>query len=163
MVKNRAIEDINEEEEEDGEDLESNSSDFDSGKDSDNEHGERIPVFSEQDMCAEVGCKWKIAALVVGKDASFQVGEYNPKHSCGRAYYVRNCKSAWIGKKYQDRFRTYLRRNVVGFRQDVIQDIRVHVSRNQAYTTKWQALKQREGNTEEKYGKLWDYAEKLRT
>ncbi|KAG8372627.1 hypothetical protein BUALT_Bualt12G0086300 [Buddleja alternifolia] len=55
------------------------------------------------------------------------------------------------------------KRNVKGFRQDVIKDINVHVSRNQAYRCKWKALKKIDGNTEDQYGRMWDYAEELRT
>ncbi|KAG8372697.1 hypothetical protein BUALT_Bualt12G0093500 [Buddleja alternifolia] len=89
----------------------SNSSDFNSDKDSDHENGPKVPVFS----------------LVDSEEPKFELGL-----------------------------------NVKGFKDDVIQKIRVHVSRNQAYRAKWNALKSIEGNSIDQHSKLWDYAEELR-
>ncbi|KAG8368985.1 hypothetical protein BUALT_Bualt15G0103200 [Buddleja alternifolia] len=192
----------------DGVEIGSDSSDFDSGKDSDAENGENFPVFSTQDTydptfvlgmyfssksefrkafrshairtrrnlkiikndlrriygkCAEAGCQWKIHVLAVGGESSFQVRDYNPKHSCGGMFHVKNCNSTWLGNKYEKSFRTDPKRNVKGWRQDVIEDINVHVSKNQAYRAKWRALKNIEGDPKDQYGRLWDYAEELRT
>ncbi|KAG8380581.1 hypothetical protein BUALT_Bualt06G0030400 [Buddleja alternifolia] len=158
----------------------SNSSDFNSGKDSDDENGEKYPVFSEQDsydpkfvvgLCfsnkkriqAVKGCQWRIHALKVGNESSYQIREYHSKHNCGGVYHVKNCNSAWIGKKFEDLFRTDPNRNVDGFRQDVIKTINIHVSQNQAYRAKWAALKNIEVNEIDQYGLLWDYAKELRS
>ncbi|KAG8386591.1 hypothetical protein BUALT_Bualt03G0164200 [Buddleja alternifolia] len=113
--------------------------------------------------CAEAGCQWKIHVLAVGGESSFQVRDYNPKHSCGGMFHVKNCNSTWLGNKYEKSFRTDPKRNVKGWRQDVIEDINVHVSKNQAYRAKWRALKNIEGDPKDQYGRLWDYAEELRT
>ncbi|KAG8373020.1 hypothetical protein BUALT_Bualt12G0127500 [Buddleja alternifolia] len=159
----------------------SDSSDFNSGKDFDDENGEKYPVFSEQDTydpkfvvglcfsnkkefrqvvrshavntkrnikiprndkrrmyakCAVKVCQWRIHALKVGNESSYQIREYHSKHNFGGVYHVKNCNSAWIGNFFEDLFRTDPNRNVDGFRQDVIKKINIHVSQNQAYRAK---------------------------
>ncbi|KAL0315555.1 UNVERIFIED_CONTAM: hypothetical protein Sradi_5433700 [Sesamum radiatum] len=112
--------------------------------------------------CAEEGCDFRIHALALGNQQTFQIREYHSIHKCGVNFHVKNCKSTWLGEKYEDLFRTDPRRAVKGFRQDAIKDMRVHVSRNQAYRAKWKALKKIEGSSEEQYGTMRDYAEELR-
>ncbi|KAG8369805.1 hypothetical protein BUALT_Bualt14G0052000 [Buddleja alternifolia] len=186
----------------------SNSSDFDSSRDSEDENEPKYPVYCQIDMydprfeltscfstkkeflaavrshaiktqrnikitsndkrrvyakCVEEGCEWRIHALRMVKDQpTFQIKDYKPVHKCGTNYHVKNCSSPWIGRKYQDLFVFDPRRSIKGFRQDVIEDIKVHVSKNQAYRAKWSALKKIEGSSLEQYGCLWDYAEELR-
>ncbi|KAL0456172.1 UNVERIFIED_CONTAM: hypothetical protein Slati_0956400 [Sesamum latifolium] len=74
--------------------------------------------------CVEEGCDWKLHALAIGDKSTFQIRDYNDKHECGANYHVKNCNSVWIGKKYEEIFRTDPKRSVKGFRQDVIKDIR---------------------------------------
>ncbi|KAL0328004.1 UNVERIFIED_CONTAM: hypothetical protein Scaly_2233000 [Sesamum calycinum] len=93
---------------------------------------------------------------------TFQIREYHSVHKCGVNFYVKNCKTTLLGGKYEDLFKTDLGRAVKGFRQDAIKDMRVHVSRNQAYMAKWKALKKIEGSSVEQYGRLRDCAEELR-
>ncbi|KAG8363670.1 hypothetical protein BUALT_Bualt19G0046600 [Buddleja alternifolia] len=54
------------------------------------------------------------------------------------------------------------KRNIKGFREDAVMAIRCNISRFQAYRTKMKALKTIEGNHENQYAKLWDYAAELR-
>ncbi|KAK4411825.1 hypothetical protein Sango_0255500 [Sesamum angolense] len=112
--------------------------------------------------CVEEGCDWKLHALVIGDKSTFQIRDYNDKHDCGANYHVKNCNSAWIGKKYEEMFRTDPKRSVKGFRHDVIKDVRCHISKSQAYRAKWNALKKIEGLSVDQYGMLWDYVEELR-
>ncbi|KAL0328025.1 UNVERIFIED_CONTAM: hypothetical protein Scaly_2235100 [Sesamum calycinum] len=112
--------------------------------------------------CAEEDCDFRIHALVLGNQQTFQIREYHSIHKCGVNFHVKNCKSTWLGEKYEDLFRTYPRRAVKGFKQDAIKDMRVHFSRNQAYRAKWKALKKIEGSSEEQHGRLRDYVEELR-
>ncbi|KAL0337541.1 UNVERIFIED_CONTAM: hypothetical protein Scaly_2029200 [Sesamum calycinum] len=113
--------------------------------------------------CVEEGCEWRINALVVKSTNSFQIREYYSKHTCGKAYHVKQCTSSWLGQKFEDAFRIDPGRNIKGWRHDVIKKIRVNVSRNQAYRAKWKALARIEGSSTDQYGKLWDYAEELRS
>ncbi|KAL0367375.1 UNVERIFIED_CONTAM: hypothetical protein Sradi_3627600 [Sesamum radiatum] len=55
------------------------------------------------------------------------------------------------------------KRNVKGFRKDVIKEIRCHVSKNQAYRAKKKALNAIEGKAEDQFECLWDYAAELRS
>ncbi|KAG8387434.1 hypothetical protein BUALT_Bualt02G0021000 [Buddleja alternifolia] len=149
-------------------DIVSNSSDFDSRKGSDEEDAPNYPVFSHVDLrvyakCGEEGCDWRIHALAIGKGQStFQIKDYRSVHNCATNYHIKNLKSSWVGTKYQHLFITDPKRRVKGFREDVVKEIRVHVSRQQAYRAKWVALKKIEGDSMEQYGKLWDYVEELR-
>ncbi|KAK4394334.1 hypothetical protein Sango_1904200 [Sesamum angolense] len=45
---------------------------------------------------------------------------------------------------------------------DIMNQLRCHISRDQAYRAKRQALKKLEGSPEQQFTKLWDYAEELR-
>ncbi|KAL0350106.1 UNVERIFIED_CONTAM: hypothetical protein Sradi_4159800 [Sesamum radiatum] len=59
---------------------------------------------------------------------------------------------------FEQEFRTDPRRNIKGFKSDVVRDIRCHVSQSQAYKAKWKALKKIEENPDDQYKQLWDYA-----
>ncbi|KAL2245997.1 UNVERIFIED_CONTAM: hypothetical protein Sindi_2867900 [Sesamum indicum] len=112
--------------------------------------------------CGVEGCDWRIHALKLAKEHTFQIREYYPKHKCGVTYNVKNVKSTWLSGKYESSFRSDPKRNVKGFRNDVIRDIRVGVSKSQAYRAKHKAIEKIEGKAEEQYGMLWDYADELR-
>ncbi|KAL0368339.1 UNVERIFIED_CONTAM: hypothetical protein Scaly_1052800 [Sesamum calycinum] len=62
----------------------------------------------------------------------------------------------------ENAFRTDPKRNVKGFRKDIIKELRCHVSRNQAYRAKKKALEVIEGKAEDQFDSLWDYASELR-
>ncbi|KAL0282812.1 UNVERIFIED_CONTAM: hypothetical protein Sangu_2927600 [Sesamum angustifolium] len=63
-----------------------------------------------------------------------------------------------VGRK----FKSDPKRCVKGFRLDIINDLRVNVSRHQAYRAKKAALKEIEGSPEWQYARLWDYADEVR-
>ncbi|KAL0355333.1 UNVERIFIED_CONTAM: hypothetical protein Sradi_3980200 [Sesamum radiatum] len=113
--------------------------------------------------CGEQGCNWHCHALKIKNEASFQIREYNPNHQCARSYNVKNVNSGWLSKKYIDAFRADPKKNVKGFRNEVIREIRCNVSPFQAYRTKRRAIKEIEGDYDEQYAILWDYANELRT
>ncbi|KAG8379461.1 hypothetical protein BUALT_Bualt07G0090900 [Buddleja alternifolia] len=95
--------------------------------------------------CVREGCNWRINALKVLNECSFQIREYYPKHKCGRSYDVKNVNSRWLSGKYENAFRNDPKRNAKGFRQDVVQKIRCTVTKSQAYRAKRKALKAIEG------------------
>ncbi|KAK4407317.1 Eukaryotic translation initiation factor 3 subunit I [Sesamum angolense] len=90
------------------------------------------------------------------------IRQYNPEHKCARSFNVKNVNSKWLSIKYEDAFRTDPKRNVKGFRKDIIKELRCHVSRNQAYRAKKKALEAIEGKAEDQFDSLWDYASELR-
>ncbi|KAI3467885.1 hypothetical protein Pfo_024548 [Paulownia fortunei] len=92
--------------------------------------------------CSGEEYEWKINALKMKNECNFQIREYNPNHSCLPTRPDHGLD---------------LKRNEKGFRVDVINDIRYHVSRHQAYRTKRKALSMIEGNPDIQYSKLWDY------
>ncbi|KAL0344327.1 UNVERIFIED_CONTAM: hypothetical protein Sangu_1320100 [Sesamum angustifolium] len=103
-------------------------------------------------------CEWKVHALKIKDESSFQVRQYHFKHNCGPVYNCKNVNSTWLSKRFEQEFRTEPKRNVKGFKSDVVRDIRCHVSQSQAYRAKWKALKKIEGNPDYQYKQLWDYA-----
>ncbi|KAG8369469.1 hypothetical protein BUALT_Bualt14G0016900 [Buddleja alternifolia] len=112
--------------------------------------------------CMGDGCNWHLNALKVKNEASFQIRAYNPKHKCGRTHHCKNVNSRWLSKKFVDHFRSDPKRNIKGFRKDVMREIRVNVSPYQAYRAKRKALQDIEGKFDDQYAKLWDYAQALR-
>ncbi|KAL0423308.1 UNVERIFIED_CONTAM: hypothetical protein Sradi_0865600 [Sesamum radiatum] len=101
-------------------------------------------------------------ALKLGEESTFQIRQYNPEHKCARSFNVKNVNSKWLSTKYEDAFRTDPKRNVKGFRKDIIKEVRYHVSRNQAYRAKKKTLEAIEGKAEDQFDSLWDYASELR-
>ncbi|KAL0444200.1 UNVERIFIED_CONTAM: hypothetical protein Slati_2142700 [Sesamum latifolium] len=103
-------------------------------------------------------CQWRIHADKVSNECTFQIREYNSNHSCGRDFNMKNMKSKWLAEKYVQKFRSDPKRNVKGFTIDAMQDLRINVSRDQAYRAKRKALKQIEGSPALQYAMLQDYA-----
>ncbi|KAL0298709.1 UNVERIFIED_CONTAM: hypothetical protein Sradi_6530700 [Sesamum radiatum] len=68
-----------------------------------------------------------------------------------------------LRKEFLQNFKYDPKRNVKGMRVDIMNELRCHVSRDQAYRAKRQALKKLEGSPEHQFSKLWDYAEELRS
>ncbi|KAL0300141.1 UNVERIFIED_CONTAM: hypothetical protein Scaly_3058000 [Sesamum calycinum] len=154
--------------------------DFDSVAGSDGEEKEPHPIFNPRnkyDPHFEIGMifsnkielreaihshAWIMHALKLGEESTFQIRQYNPEHKCARSFNVKNVNSKWLSTKYEDAFRTDPKRNVKGFRKDIIKELRCHVSRNQAYRAKKKALEAIEGKAEDQFDSLWDYASELR-
>ncbi|KAL0436947.1 UNVERIFIED_CONTAM: hypothetical protein Sradi_0402600 [Sesamum radiatum] len=86
--------------------------------------------------CGKDNCQWRIHAHKVSDECTFQIREYNSNHSCGRDFNVKNMKSKWLAEKYAQKFRSDPKRNIKGFRVDAMQDLRINVSRDQAYRAK---------------------------
>ncbi|KAG8377755.1 hypothetical protein BUALT_Bualt08G0066000 [Buddleja alternifolia] len=115
--------------------------------------------------CMGDGCDWRINALRLGGEngeSTFQIRQYNPKHKCARSYEIKNCTFGWMSRKYTIKFILDPKRNVKGFINDVIEEIGFSISQFQAYRAKSLALKAIEGNAEEQYTKLWNYAQEMR-
>ncbi|KAK6146113.1 hypothetical protein DH2020_019982 [Rehmannia glutinosa] len=112
--------------------------------------------------CNESDCSWRMNALKMPKEDTFQLREYNPNHSCPPTFHVKNVKTGWLSERYAHKFQSDPNRHVKGFRLDVINDIRCHVSKDQAYRAKVKALKMLEGSPDAQYCKLWAYVEELR-
>ncbi|KAL0373142.1 UNVERIFIED_CONTAM: hypothetical protein Scaly_0995800 [Sesamum calycinum] len=142
--------------------------DFDSGIESNEENKElSFPVFNTNDIynpSFEIGkvfsTKKEFQEVVHSHATSFQIREYNPNHQCARTYNVKNVNPAWLNKKYIDAFRADPKKNIKGFRNDAIK--RCNVSLFQAYRAKRRAVKEIEGDYDEQYAMLWDYATELR-
>ncbi|KAK4382958.1 hypothetical protein Sango_2825000 [Sesamum angolense] len=87
-------------------------------------------------------------AIKVKGEETFQINLLNDHHSCLQIFEVKNVKTNWIKDKYLQKFKSDPKRNVKGFRVDIINELRVNVSRHQAYRAKNAALKQLEDGEE---------------
>ncbi|KAL0399904.1 UNVERIFIED_CONTAM: hypothetical protein Sradi_2333700 [Sesamum radiatum] len=119
---------------------------------------DKIRVYA---VCTGEDCQWKITAIKVKNECTFKINHYNSEHTCPQSFHVKNVKTSWLSEKYTQKFKSDPKRNVKGFRVDVMNELRCHVSKDQAYRAKRQALKKLEG-PEYQYTRLWDYAEELR-
>ncbi|KAL2237733.1 UNVERIFIED_CONTAM: hypothetical protein Sindi_0965000 [Sesamum indicum] len=112
--------------------------------------------------CGDADCQWKLHAIKVKDEETFQINLLQSHHSCPQIFDVKNMKSNWLKDRYLQKFKSDPKRNVKGWRVDVINELRVNVSKSQAYRAKKAALKEIEGAPEWQYSRLWDYAEEIR-
>ncbi|KAH6794932.1 hypothetical protein C2S52_005409 [Perilla frutescens var. hirtella] len=108
------------------------------------------------------GCLWHINVSKLKNETSFWLKEMDLIHTCPRQSTVSNATSTFIAKKYAASFRCDPKKNARGFRRTVISELGVQVSRYQAIRAKNKALKLIQGDINDQYSKLWDYAEILR-
>ncbi|KAI3468197.1 hypothetical protein Pfo_024860 [Paulownia fortunei] len=76
--------------------------------------------------CAGEECEWRINALKMKDECTFQIREFNPHHSCLQIFHIKNVKTNWLSEKYIQKFQSDSKRNVKGFRLDVINEIKCH-------------------------------------
>ncbi|KAI3465951.1 hypothetical protein Pfo_022614 [Paulownia fortunei] len=93
--------------------------------------------------CVGEECEWRINALKMKNECTFQITEFNLHHSCPQTFH-----------KYIQKFQSNTKRNVRGFRLDMVNDIRCHVFKDQAYRAQKKALKLIEGSPNIQYTKL---------
>ncbi|KAL0378790.1 UNVERIFIED_CONTAM: hypothetical protein Sradi_3184500 [Sesamum radiatum] len=120
---------------------------------------DKIMVYAK---CGNEDCEWKMHAIKMQDEETFHINLYNPKHSCPQIFDVKNVKTAWLKDKYLQKFKSDPKRSMKGFRVDIINELRVNVSKDQAYRAKRAALKEIEGSPDYQYTRLWDYAEEVR-
>ncbi|KAL8477093.1 hypothetical protein ACS0TY_029415 [Phlomoides rotata] len=112
--------------------------------------------------CSDDDCGWKAHLIKVDGEESFQIRQYEGRHTCVAAYRVKNLKSTWLSEKFIKKFVADPKRRVSGFRQDVIDELEIDVTKEHAYRARRLALKKLQGNPGEQFSKLWDYAEELK-
>ncbi|KAL0411617.1 UNVERIFIED_CONTAM: hypothetical protein Slati_3751400 [Sesamum latifolium] len=105
----------------------------------------KIRVYA---VCTGEDCQWKITGIKVKNEYTFQINHYNSEHTCPQSFHVKNVKTSWLSEKYIKKFKSNPKRNVKGFRVDIMNELRCHVSKDQAYRAKRQALKKLEGSPE---------------
>ncbi|KAL0398119.1 UNVERIFIED_CONTAM: hypothetical protein Sradi_2155200 [Sesamum radiatum] len=114
-------------------------------------------------VCTGDGCEWIIHANKIKNEQTWQINLYKSEHTCPQVFKVRNVKTSWLSERFLQDFKSDPKRNVKGWRVDIMNQLRCHVSRDQAYRAKKKALKKLEGSPEHQFTKLWDYAEELRS
>lgn len=70
--------------------------------------------------CCEETCKWKIHALKMKNEFSFQIRKMNLKHTCAPSQKVRSLSSSWLMEKFLQKFQSDENRKVSVFIEDVI-------------------------------------------
>ncbi|KAL0451711.1 UNVERIFIED_CONTAM: hypothetical protein Slati_1149200 [Sesamum latifolium] len=140
-------------------DLVQSEDDFASDKGSEGEEETKFPLFNEVDAYSP---KIQLGMIFASKKEFRTVIQSHAITTRRNLKITRMIKEEYMLSKYESSFRTDPKRNVKGFRNDVIRDIRVHVSKFQAFRAKHAALKAIEGKSEDQYAKLWDYAAEIR-
>ncbi|XP_073147535.1 uncharacterized protein [Henckelia pumila] len=74
--------------------------------------------------CASQGCGWKLHAVKLHDEYTFQIMVYDPEHSCAPVFCVKNLKSIWLSKKYAKKFRSDPKRKASGFKIDAMEELR---------------------------------------
>ncbi|KAK6143355.1 hypothetical protein DH2020_023703 [Rehmannia glutinosa] len=124
--------------------------DYPSGKDIDGDHEKKtVPVFNQEQLY----------------DPTFALGmvcNYIATHTCPPSFNVNNVKSNWLSGKYGQRFKSDPKRNVKGFRIDMMEELRCNITHYQAYRARRLALEMHEGYSAEQYTLLWNYAEEVK-
>ncbi|KAI3470191.1 hypothetical protein Pfo_026854 [Paulownia fortunei] len=101
--------------------------------------------------CDDKECGWKLHALKPTGECTFQIRKYDPNHSCGVSFHVKNLKFNWLCGKYVQKVKSDPERNVKGFKINVMNDIKCHISNYQADRAK-----------RKDYSLLWDYADEIK-
>ena len=94
--------------------------------------------------------------------SSMQIKTLNDEHKCQRQFRNKNVNSRWLTKHYLESFRSNPKQTIASFRETVMRDHVVQVSRSQSYRARELAMKMIEGTYKEQYGKLWGYIEELK-
>ncbi|KAL0406347.1 UNVERIFIED_CONTAM: hypothetical protein Slati_3948600 [Sesamum latifolium] len=68
--------------------------------------------------CGDKKCAWSLHARKMKDECTFQIRNYNPKHTCSKTFNFKNVKSSWLCDKYLDKFKSDPKRTVKGFRMD---------------------------------------------
>ncbi|XP_051143934.1 uncharacterized protein LOC127260266 [Andrographis paniculata] len=112
----------------------------------------------------EPNCEWKSNAVKVKDDTAFQVNLLHPKHSqsCLPSFIVANVKTSWLSEKFAHKFKCDPKREVQGFRKEIMRELNVSVSKDQAYRAKRRALERISEDSVYQYSRLWDYTHELR-
>ncbi|KAL0325440.1 UNVERIFIED_CONTAM: hypothetical protein Sradi_5113300 [Sesamum radiatum] len=92
-------------------------------------------------VCTKDGCEWKIHASKKKDEQTFKIISYKFEHTCVQVFNVRNVSTKWLSERFLQDFKTDPKRNVKKWRVDIMNQLRCHVSRKQAYKAKRQALK----------------------
>ncbi|KAK4389983.1 hypothetical protein Sango_2061600 [Sesamum angolense] len=140
----------------------------------DDENEPNFPVFNPVEMynpslelgmifCSKKEFKKAVQSYAIKQKRSVKF----TKNDSFRVYAVcsggwLNVKTSWLSERYLQDFKSDPKRDVKGWRVDIMNQLRCHISRDQAYRAKRQALKKLEGSPEQQFTKLWDYAEELR-
>ncbi|KAG8366583.1 hypothetical protein BUALT_Bualt17G0095000 [Buddleja alternifolia] len=112
--------------------------------------------------CVSKGCQWRVHAIKIKDESSFIIREYFSKHTCGESYHVKNVSAEWLSERFVQKFKSDPKRNIKGFRQDAIEETRVHITHDQAYRAKQKSIRKLEGDPNEQFALLWDYAHEIR-
>lgn len=112
--------------------------------------------------CNDEKCTFKINLRKRQFDNSFEITTLFPDHSCETDYHVKNMNSNWLKERYGYKWKGDKNRSVDGFREEIVHEVRCHVSWWQAYLCKKKALQTHLGDSAGQYGMLWSYASEIR-
>lgn len=106
-------------------------------------------------------CPWHIHAVKDNKSDNVIVRQFLDEHTCTGPRYNCHINAKWLAKRYGDDFRTNPKWDVGAFQEQILKQFNVEVTRTVCYTARRLAFKNIQGQIEEQFGMLWDYAEEL--
>ncbi|KAL8478646.1 hypothetical protein ACS0TY_030507 [Phlomoides rotata] len=112
--------------------------------------------------CRDKECGWKMNLLKMLNEETYQLRVCDDEHTCAPTYKVKNLKSSWLSEKFLKKFVPDTNRRVSGFRQDVIDELEVDITKARAYRARRLALKKLEGCLDAQFAKLWDYVDEIK-
>ena len=94
---------------------------------------------------------------------SFRVKTINEEHTCALSFSKKGLSSWWLAKRYLNHWRANRSWSFKGFKQMVLDDLRVDITKWEFYRARKYAMSVIDGSITEQYANLWDYCHELLT
>lgn len=111
--------------------------------------------------CKEQECKWEIFCSWNKGEKCFQVKTFNSEHSCARVFKNKTAKKKWISKKLEAKIR---QQPTITYIQDfdyLKEEFGVQINDTKLFRSLKEARQLVEGDVNQQYAKIWDYAHEL--
>ncbi|XP_059434802.1 uncharacterized protein LOC132167790 [Corylus avellana] len=113
-------------------------------------------------VCRDDKCRYRVYAMQVSDEQTFQIRSMQPKHVCGRQYKNSIVNSTWISNKLIEKFRIQLNMLLNVIQHEVKEKWKVDVSPSMMYRARAKACQKIFRKLQDQYGHLWDYCKTLR-
>ena len=108
--------------------------------------------------CKDNFCGFKAKGRLMGKDGSFQMKAFVPKHTCEWQQNNPLVTSVWLADKYLEHYRDDPQWRIKSFISTVRREYNVHISYHKAWRARVRAILETQGHAPLQYAKVYDYA-----